>query len=126
MSDRWSFQFTKSLVPEKFLLDGYVSIGSTGELSPATQTLPIWMKSITHNSTGNYTVVLTDTWSGVVLPVIEVIGAAALDGVRAQVLSATASQFVFACFTTSTLAPVDPSSGGGLQFILHVVNSNSL
>ena len=130
MSDRFGFQFTKSIIPEKWILDGYVSIGSTGALSPTLasggQTLPIWLKSITRNSAGNYTVVLTDSWATVPRINVEVIGADAFDGLQAQVILESTSGFQFVCYLPSTLVATDPSSGGGIQFIINVSNSVSV
>jgi hypothetical protein len=145
MSDRYGYQFVKSLVPEKFILDGYVSIGSAGALS---STLPEWMLSITHNSTGNYTVVMgrsqvnstvtvSDVWCGTLLPSIQVVGAGSSDHILAQVTAIsvpvasnvatanTATTFTFQCYTASTLAAVDPSSGGGLIFTIFASNHST-
>ena len=130
MSDRYGYQFVKSLVPEKFFLDGYVSIGASGALSPTvasgSQTLPEWMLSITHNSTGNYTVVLTDTWSTLPLVSVETLGAGATDHLMAHVFSVTTSGFSFVLENTTTGTATDLTTGGGIQFKIKVGNSTSL
>lgn len=68
MADRYGYQFTKTLAPEIFGLQGYVQVatgigGITGAQIQQTGTnLPIWMKSLTRSSLGTYILTLTDTW----------------------------------------------------------------
>ena len=128
MADRYGFQFTKALVPEVFLLDGYMSAGPDGyvDVTNGTDTLPIWMSSIVRNSTGNYTVVLTDTWAGLPLVSVETLGAGATDHLMAHVFSVTTSGFSFVLENTTTGTATDLTTGGGIQFKIKVGNSTSL
>jgi hypothetical protein len=128
MADRYGFQFTKALVPEVFLLDGYMSAGPDGyvDVTNGTDTFPVWMSSIVRNSTGNYTVVLTDTWSTLPLVSVETLGAGATDHLMAHVFSVTTSGFSFVLENTTTGTATDLTTGGGIQFKVKVGNSTSL
>lgn len=128
MADRYGFQFTKALVPEVFLLDGYMSAGPDGyvDVSNGTDVLPIWMLSITRNSTGNYTVVTTDTWASILMPTIIVVNAGASDHLVAQLLSTSQSGFTFVLENSTTGTATDLPTSGGLLMKLVVHNSTSL
>lgn len=133
MADRYGFQFTKTLVPETFLLDGYLTVGVSGAVTSAS--LPIWMASITRNSTGNYTVVLTDLWTSLTSVQVDTLADNdPTDVTICKVVSktpgsvsgttTTAAQFVFQ--VTSGGSAADPQNNGALMFDLNVKNSNSL
>lgn len=126
MADRFGQQFTQSLQGGLFVLDGYLSVGASGAISG--QVLPLWMKSITRNSAGNYTVVLSDTWFSL-NPSVLVQGANAVTANVACVVlvnnssgsSQGVNQINFICNVAGTAA--DVPSGGGLTF--HVLAHNS-
>ena len=69
MADRYGFQFTKTLHPERWHLDGAVQIGTGGV---STSPLPIWISSVGATGvpanpsglfTGIYDITLTDSWN---------------------------------------------------------------
>lgn len=135
MAQRFGFQFSKTLAPEVFLLDGYVNIGATGAVGALDNKLSLWVKSITRNSTGNYTVVLTDLWDSLGLVQAEVISNnSATDYSMVKVVSfqpgSVATTSPFATTTASIVIQVssggsaaDPPSGGGIQFLVLAHNN---
>jgi hypothetical protein len=130
MADRFGFQFTQSLTPETFLLDGYLAAGPDGyvDVSNGKDELPVWMKSIVRNSTGNYTVTLgyvngaTDTWNRI-LPVVTVVGAGSSSHLVAQLTQVTNSSFTFVLENSTTGTATDLPTNGALQ--LNVVAHNA-
>lgn len=131
MADRFGQQFSQTLVPGVVLLDGYQSVfGSSGALT-AGQTLPLWVKSITRNSAGNYTVVLSDTWASV-HPQVEVYSNNAVLEMTAVVSKIDNSvsgaggvnRFTFICQTSGVAT--DPPSDGGFDIQVFAHNSTAI
>ena len=131
MADRFGYQFTQTLVPEVFLLDGYFSAGPDGyvDISNGVDTLPVWMKSIVRNSTGNYTVLTgyvngsTDFWASPLVPDITIIGAGASSHLVAQVISVSTSGFNFVLENSTTGTATDLPQNGGLYISVIAHNS---
>ena len=134
MADRYGFQFTKALVPEVFILDGYVgAVEASGLLTG--DTLPIWMSSIVRNSTGNYTVTLTDLWIGIPYVHVDVLSDnVSTDVTIVKVLSIKLGSVSGGATTLPTIllqvtsggSAADPPPNGGLMFDIRAHNSNSL
>ena len=128
MADRFGQQFIKSLVPDVTILDGYMSAGPDGyvDLTNGTDTLPIWMKSISRTSTGLYVVVMKDTWGDRLFVTVETLGAGATDHLVAHVYSVTTSGFTFVLENSTTGTATDLTTGGGIQFKIIAHNSTAL
>src|ERR1035437_3338603 len=94
MADRFGQQFTKTLNPEVWILDGYMPAGPDGyvDIANGVDLLPLWMKSIVRTGTGAYTVTMTDTWVSL-RPHVDIIGTGSSDHLLAHVFALTASSF---------------------------------
>lgn len=137
MAERFFYQFTQSLLPELVLLDGYVSLAADGYTSTSAN-LPLWMKSLTRNSAGNNTVVLTDNWDDLAFICVETVSYAdAADLTICKITAfdagsvATTSPYATtpASFTfqiTSGGSAHEGPANGGLMFSLAVHNTKAL
>lgn len=123
MADIFGFQYSLTPQPGLVIIDGYLPCpDGYGDL--ATDVMPLQVKSVTRNSTGNYTVLLTQTWAKL-YPHVDVIGADAVSGLIASVILVSNSvstnlgfnQFTIVVNTAGT--PADVPVGGGLQLIIH-------
>lgn len=131
--DRYKFQFTQSIVPELVILDGYQTVGVSGAITSAN--LPIWVSSLVRNSTGNYTLTMTDLVPSFAFIHMECLSNAdPTDVTIAKVVSyslggvsggaTTLPTIVFQ--VTSGGSAADIENGGGLMLTVHVHNSASL
>jgi hypothetical protein len=133
--DRYKFQFMQSIVPELVVLDGYFVVGAGGSVTG--DGLPIWVSSFVHNSTGNYTLTMTDLFnsfghisvSGITdndptdVSIIKVVSqtlGSITQSTQATVLPTIVLQ------VTSGGSAVDPAPNSAIQIQVTIHNSASL
>jgi hypothetical protein len=148
MADRYGYQFTSSLIPRVWLIDGYVSVGASGAvLNTAAGTnldaagqpiyLPKGVKSIVRSSAGLYVISLgdssglttTDTYVNVVNASIVPVCSTPTN-INGQVVSwnlasgglSTKVTAITVRFQTGGVE-TDLPSGSGWLFTLHMKNS---
>jgi len=130
MADRYGYQFTKTLLPDLVILDGYAQVTDAAGALSLDSDLTIWCKSIVRNSTGKYTITLLDDWPrfAFISPVI--VGDAVTDAVVAQPLSwvsttGSGGSIVIQVMNFSGAA-TDIVHNGGLFLSVHAMNNSSV
>ena len=117
--------------PGVWEIDGYVSIGESG--NPSLNTVPSGIvKSVKRNSTGNYTMTLQENWYSMLYVNVKTMIPSGLSPqyVNCQMLNtnigySNVSNPVINFITNVSGTPTDPPAGSGLTYIVVLKNSSA-